>query len=490
MNLALTAIPIFAQTGEQAQSEAGFDVAVLALVFFFITGWLAKMMATKKDRSWLPGLVMWAFAAKMVGSLARFWMVTVLYGSGDSYRYHIFGVINSNVWRGFAVPESTAGGQGTAFTEVVTSFLYALYTPSFLGGFVIFAFLSFLGQLFFFAAFRPWFGQEKVKLYAYAVLFFPSLVFWPASIGKDALMVFGLGMATYGVSRLLRDYEIGNIVFIGLGLFLAVSIRPHVAGIFGIAMVLGMLLGKAPRKMQGHPKRALMILTALAGAAVLVASFSTTFGVTVEGGGSTQDAGEFLADVNEQTGQGGSEIEGGGIASPAQLPLAIITVLFRPLLHEGRSAQVIVSALEGTAMLGLVVWKFPTIWRNKRLIRQKPLLMVCFFYTGGFVLAFSAILNLGILARQRVQVLPFFLALIVALAWNEPKEEDETLEQPVDQRLLRQPRPAVARTPTGKRLAGTPVERAAQPPRSGPAGVQQRPARRPVSGRHQSPRGR
>jgi hypothetical protein len=418
-------LPILAQTAESSDGGSFAEFAVFTLIAYVFVSWLARTIPTKAERSWLPRLIMWGFAVKVLGTLARFWMVTVLYGTGDSYVYHLFGTINANVWQAFQVPVGTAGGQGTAFTEVVTSFLYAVYTPTFLGGFFIFSMLSFMGQLLFFSAFRPWFGQEKVRLYAYAILFFPSLVFWPAGIGKDALMVFSLGLAAYGVSRLLRTYQISALLLVAPGLYLAASIRPHVAGIFGIATVAAMLFGKAPKKMQGHPKRAIMILSALAGAAILLSTLSTTFSVTVEGAGATQDPGEFLADVNERTATGGSQIEGGGgIASPAELPLAIITVLFRPLIHEGRNAQVIVSALEGTAMLALVVWKMPTIWRNKRLIRDKALVTLCFFYTGGFVLAFSAILNLGILARQRVQVLPFFLALIVALAWEEPKEDD------------------------------------------------------------------
>jgi hypothetical protein len=424
VNPVMSLVPILAQTEGSSDGGSFAEFAVFTLIAYVFVSWLAKAISTKADRSWLPRLIMWGFAVKILGTLARFWMVTVLYGTGDSYVYHLFGTINANVWQAFQVPVGTAGGQGTAFTEVVTSFLYAVYTPTFLGGFFIFSMLSFMGQLLFFSAFRPWFGQEKVKLYAYAILFFPSLVFWPAGIGKDALMVFSLGLATYGVSRLLRTYQISAVLLIAPGLFLAASIRPHVAGIFGIATVASMLLGKAPKKLQGHPKRALMILTALAGVAVLLATFSATFDVTVEGAGATQDPGEFLSDVNERTATGGSQIEGGGIASPSQLPLAIVTVLFRPLIHEGRNAQVIVSALEGTAMLALVVWKMPTIWRNRRLLRTKAMVTLCFFYTGGFVLAFSAILNLGILARQRVQVLPFFLALIVALAWDEPKDED------------------------------------------------------------------
>lgn len=440
MSAVLSLVPILAQTEAPSDGGSFAEFAVFTLIAYVFVSWLARTMPTKADRSWLPRLIMWGFVAKILGTLARFWMVTVLYGTGDSYVYHLFGTINANVWQAFQVPVGTAGGQGTAFTEVVTSFLYAVYTPTFLGGFFIFSMLSFMGQLLFLSAFRPWFGQEKGKIYAYAILFFPSLVFWPAGIGKDALMVFSLGLAAYGVSRLLRTYQISAVLLIAPGLYLAASIRPHVAGIFGIATVAAMLLGKAPKKLQGHPKRALMILTALAGVAVLLATFSATFAVTVEGAGATQDPSEFLADVNERTATGGSQIEGGGgIASPAQLPLAIVTVLFRPLIHEGRNAQVIVSAVEGTAMLLLVLWKMPTIWKNKRLIRDKAWVTLCFFYTGGFVLAFSAILNLGILARQRVQVLPFFLALIVALAWDEPKDEDGSAAARLERLAPRRP---------------------------------------------------
>ena len=487
MSLLLHAVPFTAQIAEEPDTGASFDVVVIVLLCFFFINWLSKVIPTKQDRSWLPRLILLGFGAKMIGTLARFWMVTVLYGTGDSYRYHLFGEINSNVWQSFSVPVGTAGGPGTAFTEVVTSFLYALYTPSFLGGFVLFAFLSYLGQLFFFSAFRPWFGQEKVKKYAYAVFFLPSLVFWPAGIGKDALMVLSLGMAAYGVSRLLREYQISALFLIAPALFLAASIRAHVAGIFGIATVLAMLLGKAPKKMQGHPKRALMILSALGGAAILLATFSATFEVTVEGAGTTQDPGEFLADVNEQTGTGGSQIDG-GVASPSQLPLAIVTVLFRPLLHEGTSLQVIFSALEGTALLLFTIWKLPTMWRNKRLLREKPYLMMTFFYTGGFIVAFSAILNLGILARQRVQVLPFFLALLVGLAWNEPKKgESESDGEPAGRYVPRRLPAPMKQQPglTGAVDAEIPAQKAPPASRSTSPQARKSSATAPAIGRHQ-----
>jgi hypothetical protein len=40
-------------------------------------------------------------------------------------------------------------------------------------------------------------------------------------------------------------------------------------------------------------------------------------------------------------------------------------------------------------------------------------------FTGAFIIAFSAIFNLGILARQRSQVIPFLLVVIIGLGWRK-----------------------------------------------------------------------
>jgi hypothetical protein len=84
---------------------------------------------------------------------------------------------------------------------------------------------------------------------------------------------------------------------------------------------------------------------------------------------------------------------------------------------------------------------------------------MAFFYTGGFIIGFSAILNLGLLARQRVQVLPMLFVLIAGLAWDEkkkgsrrkktePEQAPESIEGEVDKVLKtgpsRKPLPAAS----------------------------------------------
>jgi hypothetical protein len=152
-------------------------------------------------------------------------------------------------------------------------------------------------------------------------------------------------------------------------------------------------------------------------------AFATDFGVSLEGSGDTADPSAFLENVQNQTAQGGSEVTGGVVTNPLDLPEAALKVIFRPLIYETTNIATAVSAVEGTLLLLLVIWKIPMMFRNRRMVRGNPLLLLSFFYTGGFIIAFSSILNLGILARQRVQVLPFLLALLVTLGW--PAEDDE-----------------------------------------------------------------
>jgi hypothetical protein len=417
--------PFLAQTDEElaaVDGTAAFEALLFCVLAVIVFSWVGKAAATKTDRDWLPQWIMWAVIVKLIGALGRFWMVTVLYASGDSYSYHMWGGIFAQVWRGMQVPVSQSSQPGTAFTEIVTGFIFAPYTPSMLGGFIIFALIAFTGMLLFFFAGRHWLAGYQLKMYALAVLFAPSLIFWPSSIGKDALMVFFLGLAAYGASRLLKFYQFSSLLFIAPGVYLASQIRSHVAAVMAISIALAALIGKPPKKHEKSAKRGVMILACVAGAAAAVALFSSTFGVTVDGGSGTTDPEQFLSDVSEQTATGGSEVEGGAVGSPAQLPGAIIKVLYRPLIYEAGNAQALLSALEGTALLAITVWNLPAMWRNKRRLREKPYLLMAFFYTGGFIVGFSAILNLGLLARQRVQVLPMLFALIAGLAWEETKK--------------------------------------------------------------------
>ena len=171
-----------------------------------VTVRVAPRIAIENDRKWITTLLPLAFVAKMGGSIARYLMVTEVYGSGDSFGYYNRAIQLVHTWRSYDLPETTFGGSGTRFVDLFTSFLFVPSVPTFLFAFLLFATLSFIGLIFFYLAFRRWFRDDPKLLLLYAgfVFFMPSLLFWPSSIGKDAIMVFALGIAAYGGARVLE----------------------------------------------------------------------------------------------------------------------------------------------------------------------------------------------------------------------------------------------------------------------------------------------
>jgi hypothetical protein len=134
------------------------------------------------------------------------------------------------------------------------------------------------------------------------------------------------------------------------------------------------------------------------------------------------DLDPFVEDIQRRTQQGGSSVEGGAVASPADFPEAFIRVLFRPLPNEAHNLQAMVSAVENVGLLVVIIWRLP--WMLGRLRRLRtPYVLMSAAFTLTFVVAFSAIFNLGILARQRAQVLPFLLVVVVALGWDANREK-------------------------------------------------------------------
>jgi cell division septum initiation protein DivIVA len=88
-----------------------------------------------------------------------------------------------------------------------------------------------------------------------------------------------------------------------------------------------------------------------------------------------------------------------------------VTVLFRPLIFDAHNAQTLITAVEGTFLLLLslvrIRWAIAAIgsWRRQAYV------IFAVLFAGMFVVAFSGVANFGLLARERVQLLPFYLVL-------------------------------------------------------------------------------
>jgi hypothetical protein len=127
---------------------------------------------------------------------------------------------------------------------------------------------------------------------------------------------------------------------------------------------------------------------------------------------------EFVDTIEGNTSKGGSEVSGGAVESPLDIPAATLRVLFRPLPLEAHNAPALASAIESAVILGLIVARLPWIVKNMLTIREQPYVLMCLVMVLGFVIMFSTFLNLGLLARQRSQILPFLAVVVIQLGWD------------------------------------------------------------------------
>jgi hypothetical protein len=330
-------------------------------------------------------------------------------------------------WSGDFSPGFGADGRLTSieFMEVLTGIVYFVIGPSKLGGFLVYSWLGFWGLFLFYRAYTIAVPQGRSLGYGRLLFFLPSLLFWPSSIGKEAWMMFALGIAALGGAHILSGKVTRGVPWVALGLWLAAFARPHVAGLMAVGMAGGYLF-RRPREELGQLAPVIKgIGVVIVGIVALVAvvkadEFLQDQGIDTAGGVTST-----LYQVSAQTGRGGSSYVPSILESPARAPIAVATVLFRPFVFEAHNAASMFAALENTFLLALALARFRWALAALRSIRRQPYVAFAILYSGLFVLAFSSFANFGLLARERVQLFPLYLVLLTIPPPEKHQEAEE-----------------------------------------------------------------
>lgn len=404
-----------------AFGASGAAVVVMVIIAALLISALGRTMRRDVDAAWLAKWVTLGYFATIAGTVARYYMVK-FYGAGDSLRYYSEAVRMAETWRrGEVPPLSGSGSLGTQVVEAVTGGLFAIATPSLLGGFALFAIISYLGQLGLYAAFRRWAKPHQLKAYAFLVLFLPTFAFWPSTIGKDALVLLFLGIAAYSISRLLEGFELRWVLPVGLALGGLGMIRIHVAALVALALVGTVIISKL-RIGSGFLAKGRKLITFAGAAAAVVLAISLIPDIVGLDLATTGDIVPFTDEITRRTSEDGTVASGNPVRSVLDVPAALALVLFRPFVFEATQVQHLLAAAETSLILLLTIWKLPAMIRNGGRWRSNAYLVFCTLYTLGFAIVFSVVRNLGIIARQRGQVLAFFLAVVIGLGWNESRK--------------------------------------------------------------------
>lgn len=434
---ALATVMLAALIGFGASGVALVVLALLGFVLYSAVGWSLRRPV---DEAWLPRWIGIGFVAKIFGTIARYYVLVVLYDSGgDAVRYYRAGLELAAQWSTGRIPPLTgSGGFGTQVTEAVTGAIFAVFTPDMLGGFMIFSIIAYMGQLLLYAAFRRWAPARALKPYAILILLLPTYSFWPSSIGKDALILLGLGSVAYAAARALEAYELRWLVTLAIGFGIVAVIRAHVAVLLGAALAVTAVVARMrPDLEPAAYLRRLVVIGAFSVASVLAFTlFSDLIGIDLS---STENVDDFAADIVRRTTERGTVASGNPVSGPQDIPAALALVLFRPYILEATELQHLFAAAETTALALLTLWLLPQALRNWRSWRSNAYVVFCTVYTVGFAIAFSVVRNLGIIARQRGQVLALFLAALLIMGWKDRAEPEP---DPTPQPTVREaPRP-------------------------------------------------
>jgi hypothetical protein len=384
---------------------------IVGPLMFVLTIPLLVRQARREGDPWVFWLLLAALVMKLLGALLRAYVVSDVYGGeGDSLLYHSEGTrIAAGFWDG-DLDTGLETLSDTDFIYFFTGLIYAVTGPTFLGGFLVYSWLGFLGLFFFYRAFTIAVPDGRRTSYALLLFFLPSLVFWPSGIGKEAWMVFALGLAAYGGARAMSGALARGVPVGALGLWLCWVVRPHVAGLMAVALVVGFVVGRVPRKEFGRLLKVAAIVVAILVAGFMIQQakqFLSDAGIESFGGLT-----EALTQTGERTSKGGSEFDAVIVETPLDFPAAALTVLFRPLPIEADSTQALIASLEGAFLLILALARIRWIAAAFMSIRRRAYVAFAFVFVVMFIVAYSSIANFGILARQRVQVLPIVLVLL------------------------------------------------------------------------------
>lgn len=290
--------------------------------------------------------------------------------------------------------------------------------------------------------------KEKLSL-LYFFAFFPSILFWSSTLGKDPLALFGICIYCYGAIKWIRTWRLSSSIVMLLGVTIGAFIRPWLGSILGLPVFI--LTFQAINMKKLVNKIATLFLL------IAIILFSTNRVMMSFGFKSVKElprvANQKFAGFNrggsakimklpiavpEKVNTSGKDLpvlvsekvnvsEKGSSAGDTNkaeyrslknmiffVPSGIFTALFRPLPGEVNNVFGFLAGLEGVFLLILFSLAIKRMrWRE--LLDPIVIWAILVILTWATVYAFVSY-NLGTICRYRLQILPIFLGLLLYLA--------------------------------------------------------------------------
>lgn len=353
-------------------------------------------------------LVTWAFTA--------FWMLPYYAQEtgADCYGYHTNGMLIADLVRAFDWRD-IPWGLNTAATEILTGFIYAPMGADVYGMLFFSSCIGLCGCAHICLAFGNWATPAKTWKFSLITLFLPSLALWTGLFGKDSWIALGLGIGAYGYSSLLKSYRLPALLHVLAGMAIVTVVRPYIAFALVISMATSYLWALTRTRRISILTKIQMVVLFIAAVSIAGAVAQRFLGLDEVSAQSLEEYGDTRAEGNAVGGSVVAVNATPGIAGTIEaFPRGVVRVLFQPFPWEAHNLSSAMAAIENLFILWFALRHLLFLRALVTQAVRDPYTLFSGVFATGLLLIFSLTPNLGLLSRERTQLLPFVFGLLVA----------------------------------------------------------------------------
>lgn len=355
------------------QNMLTIAILIVSYLIVFLVG-----SKSKKDTLIVTTLFFW----HTLFSIAYFWYT--LSNTADAMKYYRL-----------SLGEQFFFYPGSKFVYFITSFFSKGIDASYLNTTLFYNLIGSLGLVFLYLSLKDVF--KYLPRYWLFILFMPSMSFWSAGLGKDAISFFSTCLFLYSITSGKKMALLVPIAF-----FLMFMVRPHIAFIILVSYVIYFII-----RAKVHLVFKMLTLPMIGLGVLLSIGFVQQYvGLEDSSLGSVTD---YIDGRQSSNLGGGSSLDIASMSYPVQ----VFTYIFRPLPFEAHSAVALVTSLENTILLFLFIYiLFKSKFNLRPFIQDKNLWLFTYVFLTCTILAMTTA-NLGIATRQKWMFMPVLLYLLI-----------------------------------------------------------------------------
>lgn len=266
---------------------------------------------------------------------------------------------------------------------------------------------------------------------AWAVLFFPSVIFWGCGISKDTITYSATCLLVHFIYEQLicKRYKLSLFLLAAVAFYLVLQIKPYILLVLvpgGTLWFFFHRLQKVKNRFIKWSLAPIVIGLSTIALGVLITQFEAALGEysfdrIINKAIVTQE------DLTREV-YGGNSFNIGTIEPTwngvfQKFPIATFYGFFGPTLVHVQNPVSLIAALENTFLLGLTIWLLirQSPVKTFTYISAHPFLIFCLSFS--IMLAFSIGLttaNFGALVRFKIPLIPFFVSFLLLQVTRRP----------------------------------------------------------------------